>query len=181
MFINYRSLYAPIILGLAVPIYLEKMGMSIGNMGIEYYGEVHPSYHNAMIHTIFMPITILGMLLWIPRVAVYIPLIGIKNSDSFFIQRAIYIMYMTHYITINFLMGIMLMIVYMSPLIGSILYYNHRGYQYALRDGLVLSVGALAVQEVFGHYLSGDPMSRIEAIPNAILYAVYFSGGHFIR
>ena len=179
--INYRSLYLPIIIGLAAPIYLEKMGMLIGQKGIEYYGEVHPSFHNSMVHTIFMPVTVFGMLLWIPRLLTYMPFVTIKPTDAFFVQRFLYIMYMTHYITIDLVMGMMLIILYGVPLIGSILYYRKYNTTDSLKHGLIISVGSLVIQEIFGHYLSGDPMSRIEAIPNAILYAIYFSIGHFIR
>ena len=35
------------------------------------------------------------------------------------------------------------------------------------------------LQEVFGHYIGGDAPSRVEAIPNAILYAPFYSISHF--
>jgi len=176
--INYRSLYLPIIMGLATPIYLEKCGMLIGQKGIEYYGEVHPSFHNSMVHTIFMPVTIFGMLLWIPQLLTYMPFVTIKTTDSFFIQRFLYIMYMTHYITIDLMMGMALILLYAFPLVGAI-FYNRR--YNSITHGLSISIGSLVIQEIFGHYLSGDPPSRVEAIPNAILYAIYFSIGHFFR
>jgi hypothetical protein len=42
----------------------------------------------------------------------------------------------------------------------------------------MIAVIALTLQEVLGHWLSGDPQSRVEAIPNAILYAMYYSVSH---
>ena len=44
--------------------------------------------------------------------------------------------------------------------------------------GFMIAAISLIIQEVFGHWLSGDPLSRLEAIPNAILYAGYFSISH---
>ena len=47
--------------------------------------------------------------------------------------------------------------------------------------GFSVATLALTIQEVFGHWLCGDPPSRIEAIPNAIWHAGYYSIWHLIR
>ncbi len=39
-------------------------------------------------------------------------------------------------------------------------------------------VGSLVIQESIGHYIGGDPPSRPEAVPNAIVYACYYSVNH---
>lgn len=93
----------------------------------------------------------------------------------------IYIAYMTHYLFINFWIGILLMIVYAFPY-----YYVHRRYidnvdSNHIMYGLTISTTCLTMQEVFGHYYGGDSLSRPEAIFNAILYAIYFSVEHFFR
>ena len=36
-------------------------------------------------------------------------------------------------------------------------------------------------QEVIGHTIGGDDQSRLEAIPNAIVYAMHYSISHIIR
>ena len=46
------------------------------------------------------------------------------------------------------------------------------------KTGLIISSSALIFQELFGHWVGGDIPSRVEAIPNAILYAKYFSLHH---
>ena len=47
-----------------------------------------------------------------------------------------------------------------------------------LKTGLIVSSSALIFQELIGHWVGGDIPSRVEAIPNAILYAKYFSLHH---
>ena len=47
-----------------------------------------------------------------------------------------------------------------------------------LKTGLMISSSALIFQELIGHWVGGDIPSRVEAIPNAILYAKFFSLHH---
>mgnify|MGYP005658032695 FL=1 len=47
--------------------------------------------------------------------------------------------------------------------------------------GLKVSTLALFFQEIIGHTVGGDDQSRIEAIPNAIVYAMHYSLSHLIR
>ena len=47
--------------------------------------------------------------------------------------------------------------------------------------GFSISFIALVFQEIAGHYYGGDDPSRLEAIPNAIIYAMYFSFSHMIE
>lgn len=180
-----KIIYNPVYMGLIVPYILSLFGVYIGQRGVNYYGEVHSTYHNAMVHTICMPFTIYGMLLWIPNTLLY--LTGqdtmsyqnrFKGSD---IQRYLYIMYMTHYLTISLKIGLSLVLLYSIPL-----YFAHRKYiddthSNHIFYGLGISTLFLTIQEVFGHYYGGDDPSRPEAIFNAIIYATYFSLGHFAR
>jgi len=53
--------------------------------------------------------------------------------------------------------------------------FTYVGGWYDVMFGMGFSTTALVIQEVVGHKMGGDPPSRIEGIPNAILYAIYFS------
>lgn len=180
-----KILYNPVYMGLIVPSILSLFGVYIGQRGVNYYGEVHSTFHNAMVHTICMPFTIYGMLLWIPNTLLYLTGHNTMTYQNRLIgrdiQRYLYIMYMTHYLTISFKIGISLIILYSIPL-----YYANTKYIENINSnhivyGLSVSTFFLTVQEVFGHYYGGDDPSRPEAIFNAILYATYFSLGHFTR
>lgn len=54
------------ILGLVSHHVLHVLSMKTGLEGVNYYAEVHQSKWNSYIHTLGMPFTIYGMLLWIP-------------------------------------------------------------------------------------------------------------------
>ena len=47
-----------------------------------------------------------------------------------------------------------------------------------LQEGLGYAAGGLLFQEAIGHKCGGDIPSRSEGVPNAILYALYFSVVH---
>ena len=158
------------IAGLLIPFFLKTMGMSIGKKGVLYYSEVHKKKFNSIIHTLFMPITVYGGLLWIPA------LLNMEREKAQKLQLRLYIMFMTHYITINYKIAILTSILYRIPLVLSYKYYNKES---SFKKGIITMTKALLVQEWIGHYLSGDPPSRIEAIPNAILYSIYYSISHF--
>jgi hypothetical protein len=177
MYINNNVV--AIIIGYFAPIYLAYHGMLVGEKGIDYYSEVHTSKMNSYIHTVYMPLTIYGMFLWIPQV------FNTSFNNAINIQTFLYYMFMTHYISINWKMGLLISIYYAIP--RYIAYETYIVYSNLKRDvfrnkmikaGLVCSIIALLIQEFFGHYLSGDQSSRLIAIPNAIMYAMYYSVSH---
>ena len=47
--------------------------------------------------------------------------------------------------------------------------------------GLFVATTALTIQEVFGHWLGGDKPSRLEAVPNAIWHAGFYSVWHLLN
>ena len=152
-------------------------GNLISYEGVKYYGEVHLSFWNSLIHTIFMPYTIYGMLLWIP--AVFTKNCLVANN----IQFCIYLMYMSHYIySLNSFIGICVALYYSIPLNYGMICYNLKYSRLQLfMNGIFISTISLIIQEVFGHYIGGDQLSRFEGIPNAILYAMYYSVSHLFR
>ena len=199
---NFFLYPTAIITGIIFPNILYYNGFYIGESGVDYYAEVHTTKLNSLIHTIGMPFTIYGMLLWIPVV------FNLNCRSYIAIQRFLYISYMTHYVLIDWFIGLNTAVIYYIPV-----YYSNKLYLLEFNDecnetyqisldkkyktskqkihnsiriylftyGLLVSFYVLLFQEVIGHWLSGDPPSRLEAIPNAILYAMYFSVSHFYQ
>ena len=160
-----------ILTGLIVPSILNGLtGMLVGEAAVEYYAEVHQMPLNKYIHTLFMPAATSGALLLIPAV------FKMDKYDANLCQTSLYLMYMSHYTSMNLWIGLRIAFVYYFALRYAKMYYIH--YESARKKGLPIVLGALFIQEIIGHYLSGDPASRLEGIPNAILYAVHFSVSH---
>ena len=187
------SILLSMTLGVSLLFVLPQFGVLTGKEGVDYYAEVHTTALNSYCHTIGMPFTIYGMLLWIPMLT--------KRSWPKYnhIQDCLYAMYMAHYICIHPRVGFLTALVYSVPLyyakndvrtqFGQFDYLmldlpveHIKGYDYQrLRvfvKGVCISTIALVFQELVGHWLSGDPASRIEGIPNAIMYAMYYSVSH---
>ena len=119
------------------------------------------------------------MFLWIPQV------FDTSFNQAIDIQTFLYYMFMTHYISINWKMGLLISIYYAIPrYLAFETYINNSSLKKEefkikmFKQGLIYSTGALIIQEYFGHYLTDDPASRLDAIPNAILYAMYYSISH---
>jgi len=177
MYINNNVV--AIIIGYFGPIFLEYQHMLIGQKGIDYYSEVHTSKMNLYIHMVYMPLSLYGMLLWIPQV------FNTSFNNAINIQTFLYYMFMTHFIYINWKMGMLISMYYAIPRYLAFKTYidycmfKKDIFRYKmLTKGLLYSIVALCIQEFFGHYLSGDQPSRLIAIPNAILYAMYYSVSH---
>ena len=176
-FINNNQIYINAgVFGFISHILFNYLGVLHDNEGVEYYAEVHTTRWNAYIHTIGMPFTIYGMLLWIPA------LLCKSSYDANRLQRSLYIMYMCHYLIINVYITLGIMLMYITPLILSIeKVYGNYDRKYLFTYGFSISFIALVFQEIAGHYYGGDEPSRLEAIPNAIIYAIYFSFSHMIE
>lgn len=141
--------------------------------GVNYYGEVHQSKWNCWIHTIGMPFTFYGISCWFPV------LLGLSRKNRNKLQYYIWTLYFTHYISIDFLQGIFCSLFYLLPMVFA---YDKTFYEKnkwnLFKHGLIYSFISLFCQEILGHYIGGDDPSRFEAIPNAIMYATYFSTKH---
>ena len=202
---NFFLYPTAIITGIIIPNFLHYNGFYIGESGVDYYAEVHTTKLNSVIHTIGMPFAMYGMLLWIPVV------FNLNCRSYIAIQRFLYISYMTHYILIDCCIGLNTAVIYYIPVYYSNKLYlsefneecnetyklsldkRYKKYKtskqkihnsirvYLFTYGFLISFYTLVFQEMVGHWLSGDPASRLEAIPNAILYAMYFSVSHFYQ
>jgi uncharacterized membrane protein YGL010W len=144
---------------------MEIIGMKYNKKGIEYYAEVHTTKQNVITHVVGMPFTIYGILLWIPTLLWW--------WTAWKIQIGLYLLYLGHYIRIDFQTSLYFTIMYIPSIILSIT--NYVPGFYGFLKGFTISTASLVFQEYVGHYLGNDPPSRLEAIPNAIVYAIYFS------
>ena len=168
-----------------ISYYFLSIFMLTGQPGVEYYGEAHLSKWNSFMHTIGMPFTIHGMLLWIPS------LLRLKPLKAQGLQRNLYYLYGGYYMMINRYIALLYYILYYiiieksvikySKLYSRIGYTNDDVYVDIFKHGILISVGALTFQEVIGHYIGGDIASRIEAVPNAIVHAKYYALYHIFN
>lgn len=187
-----------ILIGINLHKFQENVGMLTGIKAIDYYAEIHTHIWNSLFHTIFMPVTMFGAFLWVPA------LFSMKPMKAEILRRFIMTIFITHYATIDLQhntpeITISIIIWYSLSYYKSIEYYDKWYYRGILflsaenkfdpkrskknlktifRRGLLIMVGALLIQELVGHYIGNDPKSRPEGVPNAILYACYYSISH---
>ena len=145
----------------------KMIGMSVDMEGVEYYREAHLSGWNSAVHIVCMPFTTYGILLAFPNI-----LRLDKLSGQIFIW-ALFMTYSVHYLTVDPVIGLFFIIIYMSPI--SCAYKDYRYSKYNFFKGFMIAFTSLAIQEYIGHYLGGDIPSRVEAIPNAIVYANFYA------
>lgn len=163
-----------IFMGVHFDFIQREIGMKSLNEGVLYYAEVHRSLWNSVIHTIFMPFTILGMNLWIPSMFE----LSVYNAKH--LRFSVGIFYIIHYVKMNVWITFLTSLLYWNSI--SVANEYHQLYtDKAFSTGLSVSLIALFAQEILGHYLGGDDASRTEAIPNAIMYAMYYSVSHFFN
>jgi hypothetical protein len=162
--------------------------MLVGKKGVAYYSEAHLSKWNAWIHTLGMPLSMYGMLFWIPA------LFNLNVSRSQKMIWFLYYMYGGHYLRINKKHAATYYLLYFYVTMYASMQYKLNAAEYlksksmqqyysSIRNflvtkGIAITTGGLLFQETVGHWLSTDMDSRFEAIPNAILYAIYFSASH---
>ena len=144
----------------------DLIGMYSLDDGVNYYGEIHKSSLNKIIHGLFMPLTVYGILLWFPA------LLNLNISDASILRVWVYYFYLGLYLKINIFYALIYSIIYYFPL--NFANIDYRNTYYTLINGLVISFYSLFIQEIIGHYLGGDNVSRIEGVINAVLYAPYF-------
>ena len=155
-------------LGLLIMPIGKSYGLLVGKRGVNYYGEMHLSPLNRYIHTVGMPFTIYGITQWLPLVFKLNP----RESKRFLIN--LYILYLSHYFTMDWKIAIMYAVTY-TPIVAYSIQKQNK-----FKSGAFITIAALVFQEIVGHYFGGDGQSRLEGVPNAILYAKYFSLYHII-
>ena len=149
------------------------IGMKSGDLGVEYYAEIHTSMLNSFVHSMCMPFTCYGFLYSIPS------FLYLNKKQANILQTCLYMFYIGHYITIDFWTTVVFAIVYSIPLLEA--RKRYRQSIITIGKGLLISATSLLIQEYFGHYHGGDDASRFEAVPNAIIYANYFAANKLIH
>ncbi len=145
----------------------KMIGMSVDMEGVEYYREAHLSGWNSTVHIVCMPFTTYGILLAFPN------LLKLNRLSAQIFIWALFVTYSVHYLTVEPIIGLFFIIIYISPI--SCAYKDYRYSKYNFFKGFMIAFTSLLIQEYIGHYLGGDIPSRIEAIPNAIVYANFYA------
>lgn len=175
---NFTIYLYAIFAGFMLSNILTVLGVLNGMDGVRYYGEVHLSFWNSVIHTLFMPFTYMGFNISVPSIL-------LKNPEKYasVMQWCFYLIYMTHYLTINIPIGLITSMVYYFSVEFASKFYTDMKFTRLQRIviGLSMSTVALLIQESLGHYIGGDDPSRLEGVLNAILYAKFYSIGHFFN
>lgn len=166
IFITLLCMYG----GYNLSYFLDSIPMKNGIEGIEHYGEIHTTLQNCLVHLIFMPFTIYGIITWFPI------FVGLNKYQSIYFRRYIFILYIFHYLSIDIYTALQVFLLYLPFIYIANLHciLTEKDINSFIR-GLCVSFVALNIQELFGHYLGGDKPSRVGSIPNAILYAPYNS------
>lgn len=163
-------------LGCMTPFIFNLVGVYTGQEAIEYYAEVHQSKWNSFIHTIGMPFTYYGLLLCVP------PIFCRTKRNIARLQLFFYPYFISYYLYLNFWVGLIVAICYFPSQERAMFRMNiSKNKLTTAIYGMMVATTALTFQEVFGHWLGGDPPSRLEAIPNAIWHAGFYSVWHLLN
>jgi len=161
--------------GMLVSPALNSLNVTNGVDALDYYAEVHLSKWNSWMHTIGMPFTVYGISCWFPAI------FCLKPEYRNVMQKYIWSMLFVHYLTIDPLRGALCTLFYTPTM-----YYAYDN-TYRIKSnwklfvhGFLISFFALMFQEIVGHWYGGDDPSRPEGVPNAILYATFYSTYHII-
>jgi hypothetical protein len=122
-----------------------------------------------------MPMTMFGMYMWIPALFQ----LSIVKANT--LKQKVMLFYIGLYARISIINTLFIIVWYYKSFIDSAYVYAHLSNSMNIILGLTISIVALLIQEVLGHYIGGDDASRMEAIPNAILYAPYYSISHLLE
>ncbi len=175
-----NTLFMSVILGsflgfMTQPIF-NLLGVYTGEKAIKYYGEVHQSKWNSLVHTAGMPFTYYGLLIFVPG------LFGLNRKKTLFFQLFFYNYFISYYATLNLTVAAIVGALYFPSQAYAMNYYKYSFNRIVTTlYGFMVAFSALTIQEVFGHWLGGDPPSRIEAIPNAIWHAGFYSVWHIFN
>lgn len=159
--------------------YILSNYMLVGESALQYYNEAHLMDWNVLVHAIVMPFTICGMLIWISA------LFNLKPYYANKLMQFLYFLYGGNYVNISMFGCLLYFMIYYGTVYASQKFYNNnynKNYLYQislLGNGLFISIVCLLFQEIVGHWFGGDIPSRVEGIPNAIVYAMYLTP-HYI-
>ena len=163
-------------LGLSTQPLFRTLGVYTGEQAIHYYAEVHQSRWNSWIHSLGMPVAYYGALLWVPL------LFGLGKNNTSRLQLFFYSYFSSYYLTLNIPLGFLVTLCYLPSQLCAMRFYLTSDWTrlQTMTYGFLVAFLSLSFQEYFGHYLGGDAPSRLEAVPNAIWHAAYYSIWHLI-
>jgi uncharacterized membrane protein YGL010W len=172
MFIYYLI---SVFLGSNMDYFMKKANILTLQEGVDHYEEAHYSKWNCYMHTIGMPFTVYGLALFLPA------LFKLTYKKAIIFRTSVLLFYLAHYVYIDLYIGFLTYILFSLAAIRANYTYNEKRRYWMLMKGFLISFSALSFQEYFGHYLGGDIASRAESVPNAIMYAMYFSVYHIFH
>lgn len=168
------------VLGLLTQPIFNLCGVYTGEKAIEYYAEVHTSKWNSLIHSLGMPFTYYGLLRCVPSSIGL--LMGYNGETIRIFQLFFYPYFIFYYLTLDLYIGLILSVYYLPSQYYAMKHSEESGsLTKTIGIGFFVAFVALTIQEVFGHWVGGDDPSRIEAIPNAIWHAGFYSISHLIN
>ncbi len=175
-----ESEWCALFAGLQFHLVQNYFGMRHLQDGVAYYAEVHKSVWNACIHSVFMPVTMLGFFIAVPVI------FRLNHKNTIKLRHLVMAFYFGIYVRISPLVALLFSLYYAIPVhyaakISLLMRIKNFSQEAEVALGVIISVVALFIQEIFGHYLGGDDASRIEAVYNAIIYAPYFSIAHIFN
>lgn len=149
----------------------EALGIYTGMRGVKYYSEAHKRVLNKVIHCLCMPLTFYGMSHWVPGILQYIvkKIYPKYDFDHKKFNLAVIGFYVGHYLRIKPSSALIFFLLYGNITIDTI------DKKRSVVNGLTISTCSLIVQEILGHWLSGDIPSRAEGVVNSILYAPFYA------
>ena len=172
MFICYLL---AVFLGSEMDYFMRSANILTLQEGVDHYEEAHYSKWNCYMHTLGMPFTIYGLAIFLPA------LFKLTYEKAILFRTSLLLFYLAHYMQIDLKIGLMTYIFFSIPAIRANYTYDEKRRSWMLLKGFIISFSALSFQEYFGHYLGGDIASRGESVPNAIMYAMYFSVYHIFQ
>ena len=104
--------------------------------GVKYYAEVHQSKWNALIHTLFMPITIFGLYLLIPA------LIGLNSKNAKKFKDLVMCFYFGLYLRISVLIALFCVLWFHIPYLWS-------SHVYEILDSRMLRINLGLISSLF--------------------------------
>lgn len=156
-----------ICIGLAFNMIGSLIGITTGHDAVEYYKEIHQTFENQLIHSIFMIPTTYSVMVWVP--ALFNMSLTLCNE----FHKCIFLFYTTHYCMIHIPTGLLTAIMYYYPFHKAYTTYLVRDRYYCIKYGLFVMCASLFIQEYVGHYIYEHKQSRPDGIINALLYATY--------
>ena len=108
-----------IFFGLITQPIFNLLGIYTGEKAIKYYGEVHQSKWNSLVHTAGMPFTYYGLLIFVPG------LFGLNRIKTHLFQLFFYNYFISYYATLNLRVAAIVALLYLPSHVYAVNYYKY--------------------------------------------------------